>query len=324
MSMHVAPSDFVYETDTGYERISFTMNHEVAHVVTIDQQTPSDAVLSRRVPGQGARDRRGSGNHHLRLPHAAPAHRAALASRRHRGLLRDLDVRRAGSRSGTVRRDGVSLDGARQRVLLRSARPRIRRHQGRLPGGRQRVSLWRAFHDLHGVSRHAREAGGVGVARSRQQRLLLVAVQARLRRDARSRLAGLDPVGARLPARQPRFDRPLPHHALSRPLAARVGFALAALSRRQASRAVRRHQLPGHGGAHRRDSSGWRADSAAARRQGPRALLGLLAGVRSRRRPVVLQHRQQSVARSDAAGSRDAQGHTAHQGFARRRSGVRS
>ncbi|MGH7742098.1 MAG: hypothetical protein ACRENS_08755, partial [Candidatus Eiseniibacteriota bacterium] len=45
MTMHVAPSDFVYETDTGYERISFTMNHEVAHVVTIDQQAPSDGFF---------------------------------------------------------------------------------------------------------------------------------------------------------------------------------------------------------------------------------------------------------------------------------------
>jgi len=44
MSMHVAPADFVYETDTGNERISFTMNHEVAHVVTLDQQTPMDGV----------------------------------------------------------------------------------------------------------------------------------------------------------------------------------------------------------------------------------------------------------------------------------------
>jgi hypothetical protein len=44
MTMHVAPADFVYETDTGNERISFTMNHEVAHVVTLDQQTPMDGA----------------------------------------------------------------------------------------------------------------------------------------------------------------------------------------------------------------------------------------------------------------------------------------
>ena len=44
MTMHVAPADFVYETDTGNERISFTMNHEVAHVVTLDQQAGMDGL----------------------------------------------------------------------------------------------------------------------------------------------------------------------------------------------------------------------------------------------------------------------------------------
>jgi hypothetical protein len=37
LSMHLAPSNFVYETGPANERINFTLNHEVAHIVTLDE-----------------------------------------------------------------------------------------------------------------------------------------------------------------------------------------------------------------------------------------------------------------------------------------------
>ena len=42
MTMHIAPANFVYETGPGNERINFAMNHEVAHVVTLDQAAGMD------------------------------------------------------------------------------------------------------------------------------------------------------------------------------------------------------------------------------------------------------------------------------------------
>jgi hypothetical protein len=42
MIVQLAPANFVYETTPGNERINFTMNHEAAHVVTLDQATGFD------------------------------------------------------------------------------------------------------------------------------------------------------------------------------------------------------------------------------------------------------------------------------------------
>src|SRR5437867_4674535 len=42
MMVHLAPTNFVYETGPSNERINFTMNHEIAHVVTLDQAAGSD------------------------------------------------------------------------------------------------------------------------------------------------------------------------------------------------------------------------------------------------------------------------------------------
>src|SRR6266571_6147691 len=42
MMVHLAPANFVYETGPSNERINFTMNHEIAHVVTLDQAVGSD------------------------------------------------------------------------------------------------------------------------------------------------------------------------------------------------------------------------------------------------------------------------------------------
>lgn len=42
MVVHIAPVNFVYETGPSNERINFTMNHEVVHVVALDQAAGSD------------------------------------------------------------------------------------------------------------------------------------------------------------------------------------------------------------------------------------------------------------------------------------------
>jgi hypothetical protein len=43
--VHIAPCNFVYETGPSNERMSFTMNHEVVHVVALDQDAGSDRLF---------------------------------------------------------------------------------------------------------------------------------------------------------------------------------------------------------------------------------------------------------------------------------------
>uniref|UniRef100_A0A832HZR5 Bacterial surface antigen (D15) domain-containing protein n=1 Tax=Eiseniibacteriota bacterium TaxID=2212470 RepID=A0A832HZR5_UNCEI len=45
MLVHLAPTNFVYETGPSNERINFTMNHEVAHVLTLDQAAGTDRLF---------------------------------------------------------------------------------------------------------------------------------------------------------------------------------------------------------------------------------------------------------------------------------------
>ena len=45
MVVHIAPATYVYETGPSNERISFTMNHEVVHVVALDQAAGMDKVF---------------------------------------------------------------------------------------------------------------------------------------------------------------------------------------------------------------------------------------------------------------------------------------
>ena len=42
MVVHIAPTDFIYETNPANERINHTMNHEVVHVVALDQAAGAD------------------------------------------------------------------------------------------------------------------------------------------------------------------------------------------------------------------------------------------------------------------------------------------
>jgi hypothetical protein len=45
MSLHIAPSNFVFETGPANERINFTMNHEVVHVVALDKAAGQDVFF---------------------------------------------------------------------------------------------------------------------------------------------------------------------------------------------------------------------------------------------------------------------------------------
>ncbi len=45
MSIHIAPSSFVYETGPSNERMNFTMNHELVHVLALDRATGSDRMF---------------------------------------------------------------------------------------------------------------------------------------------------------------------------------------------------------------------------------------------------------------------------------------
>ncbi|MGE5176168.1 MAG: TolB family protein [Hyphomicrobiales bacterium] len=45
MVVHIAPVNFVYETGPSNERINFTMNHEVVHVVALDKAAGADRIF---------------------------------------------------------------------------------------------------------------------------------------------------------------------------------------------------------------------------------------------------------------------------------------
>ena len=50
--IEIAPNNFVYETGPGNERINFVMNHELAHIVTLDQTTGHDRFFRRMFRGK--------------------------------------------------------------------------------------------------------------------------------------------------------------------------------------------------------------------------------------------------------------------------------
>jgi hypothetical protein len=52
MVVHIAPANFVYETGPGNERINFTMNHELAHIATLDQAAGPDVLFRRLFRGK--------------------------------------------------------------------------------------------------------------------------------------------------------------------------------------------------------------------------------------------------------------------------------
>ena len=140
MAMQIAPLNFAFETIAANERMTTLMNHELVHVVTMDQPAGRDRTFRRLFGGKVGADRRASRVDPLLLPDHAAGRRAALVPRGDRRLRRHLDGRRAGARAGRLRRDGLPRDGARRRAVLRSARPGVGRHEDRLPAaGRTRI-----------------------------------------------------------------------------------------------------------------------------------------------------------------------------------------
>ena len=65
-------------------------------------------------------------------------------------------------RPGRLRRDGLPLDGARRRALLRPARPRLRGRQGRLPGPRSNSYLYGGRFMSYLAYQYSPEHGGRG------------------------------------------------------------------------------------------------------------------------------------------------------------------
>ena len=52
MMVQIAPTSFVYETAPSNERINFLMNHELAHVITLDQAAGRDVLFRRLFQGK--------------------------------------------------------------------------------------------------------------------------------------------------------------------------------------------------------------------------------------------------------------------------------
>jgi len=55
MFIHIAPVNFAYETGPSNERMNFTMNHEVVHVVALDQAAGLDQLFRGLFEGRCAR-----------------------------------------------------------------------------------------------------------------------------------------------------------------------------------------------------------------------------------------------------------------------------
>ena len=103
-----------------------------------------------------------------------------------------------------------------------------------------------------------------------------------------------------------------------------LGSVSRALSRRAERHALRRRELSRHRVARRGHRDPDRGSGAAGQRQGPDGVHRDLAGARSRQRHAVLHHRQRLLARPGGARPGDTQGHAPAEGRAHRRSGVRS
>ena len=189
------------------------MNHELVHVATGDIAIEEDRRWRRFFLGKVAARAGEPRVAPLQLPHGPALHRAALVHRGQRGVLRDLDGRRARARAGRLRRDGVPRDGARRRALLRSAGPRVARHADRLPGRRERLPLRHALLHLARLRALAREGGRLAPARRGQQALLRRPVRARVRPCRWRRPGATGSRSSTSSSAQPRRGPQVPDHA---------------------------------------------------------------------------------------------------------------
>ena len=114
LGIEIAPISTAYEAVSPNERFNWLMNHELVHIATVDQAARADRRARALLRREGDAQRRRPGVDSVLLPHRAAKVLAELVHGGGRGLRRDLDGRRAGTRAGAVRRDGVPLDGPRR------------------------------------------------------------------------------------------------------------------------------------------------------------------------------------------------------------------
>jgi hypothetical protein len=131
LRVQIAPLSFTFETIVASERMNTIMSHELVHVIAMDQAAGRDLRFRTLFGGKVLPiDEQPESVLYFFLT-SPRGRRAALVSRRRRGVSRHLDGRRRGPRAGRVRRDGVPRDGQGSRALLRSARARLGRHEDR-------------------------------------------------------------------------------------------------------------------------------------------------------------------------------------------------
>ena len=105
--VQIAPLSYAFETITANERMNTIMNHELVHVVSMDQAAPRDLHVPDALRRQGHARCRAAGNDPVLLPDDAASRVAAVVSRRQRRLHRHLDGRRHRPRAERIRRNGV-------------------------------------------------------------------------------------------------------------------------------------------------------------------------------------------------------------------------
>ena len=133
MMVQIAPTNFVYETAPSNERINFLMNHELAHVITLDQGAGRDVFFRHLFRGkvrESAEDPETIFYNYLTLPRRS-------APRWHReGIGRLLETWMAGGsdapRVPTTR--WCSARWCATAPILRPPRAGIGGRRGRLPG----------------------------------------------------------------------------------------------------------------------------------------------------------------------------------------------
>ena len=140
--IQVAPLNFSFETIMANERINAIMNHELVHVIAMDQSTGRDRVFRRLFGGKVVPvDAQPESILYFYL--TSP--RVAAPRWYHEGA-RCSSTRGDGRhrpRAERLGRNGVAVDGARRRAFLRSAGAACRGHEDRLPGRGELVPVRR-------------------------------------------------------------------------------------------------------------------------------------------------------------------------------------
>ena len=126
--------EFRVRNDGGERAHEALMNHELVHIITMDQSTGRDRLFRKLFGGKVMPIDAQPESVAVLLPDVAARRRAALVHGRRRGVRGHVGERRHRPGAGRLRRDGLALHGPRRRAVLRSARSRGRGHQERLPG----------------------------------------------------------------------------------------------------------------------------------------------------------------------------------------------